>query len=66
MTSKHRITVNLSDGEYAALGELAEKSKVSLAWLGCHAISSLIERAQNDEEQMPLPLTRQQRRGAAQ
>lgn len=63
MTSKHRITVNLSDDEYDALELLAEKSKVSKAWLGRHAISSLLERAQNDENQMPLPLTRQ-RRGA--
>ena len=63
MTSKHRITVNLSDGEYAALGELAEKSKVSLAWLGRHAISTLLERAENDEDQMPLPLSQSQRRG---
>lgn len=64
MTSKHRITVNLSDDEYGRLEELAEKSKVSKAWLGRHAISSLLERAQNDEQQMPLPLVRQ--RGGAQ
>lgn len=64
MTSKHRITVNLSDDEYDRLGELAEKSKVSKAWLGRHAISSLLDRSENNEDQMPLPLTRQ-RRGAA-
>lgn len=63
MTSKHRLTVNLSDDEYDALEQLAEKSKVSKAWLGRHAISSLLESAQNDENQMPLPLSRQ-RRGA--
>lgn len=63
MTSKHRITVNLSEVEYAALGELADKSKVSLAWLGRHAISNLIERAQNDEDEAPLPLSRSLRRG---
>lgn len=63
MTSKHRITVNLSEVEYAELGKLADKSNVSLAWLGRHAINSLIERAQNDEDQTPLPLSRSLRRG---
>ncbi len=57
MTSKHRLTVNLTDEEADALAELAEKSKVSKAWLGRHAICSLLERAQNDDGQIPLPLT---------
>lgn len=64
MTSKNRITVNLSDDEYQALGELAERSKVSKAWLGRHAISSLLERAQKDEQQLPLPLTGLKRKGS--
>ncbi len=56
MTSKHRITVNLSDEEADALAELAQKSKVSKAWLGRHAICSLLEQAQNQQDQFPLPL----------
>lgn len=56
MTSKHRLTVNLSDEEADALADLAEKSKVSKAWLGRHAICSLLERAQDDDGQIPLPL----------
>ena len=64
MPSKNRITVNLSDDEYSALGQLAARSKVSKAWLGRHAISSLLERAQNDEQQLPLPLTGLQREGS--
>ncbi|WP_158264417.1 CopG family transcriptional regulator [Nitratireductor sp. StC3] len=61
MASKNRLTVNLSDKEYAALDRLAERSKVSKAWLGRHAISALLEQAQNqnDEPQMPLPLAGQ-------
>ena len=58
MPSKNRITVNLSDDEFSALGELAERSKVSKAWLGRHAITSLLERAHDDEQQLPLPLAR--------
>lgn len=56
MTSKHRVTVNLSDEEADALTELAGKSKVSKAWLGRHAICALLERAQNNDGQIPLPL----------
>lgn len=63
MPSKNRITVNLSEDEYAALDRLAAKLKVSKAWLGRLAITQLIERAQNDETQLPLPLTQLKQRG---
>lgn len=63
MPSKNRITVNLSEEEYSALDQLAARAKVSKAWLGRHAIASLLERAQNDEQQLPLPLTGMERRG---
>ena len=63
MTTKHRLTVNLSDEEADAIAVLAEKSKVSKAWLGRHAICELLERAQNDEGQIPLPLTTTADRG---
>ena len=56
MTSKHRITVNLTDEEAEALSQLAEKSRVSKAWLGRHAICSLIENTQRGDYQLPLPL----------
>ena len=56
MTSKHRLTVNLSDEEADALAELAGKSKVSKAWLGRHAICALLERSQGNDGQIPLPL----------
>lgn len=64
MTSKHRLTINLSDEEADALAELAEKSKVSKAWIGRHAICSLLERAKNDNGQIPLPLADTAIRGA--
>ena len=48
MPSKNRVTVNLSDDEFSALGQLAERSKVSKAWLGRHAIAALLERAESD------------------
>lgn len=58
MTSKNRLTVNLSDQEYSTLANLAEKIKVSKAWLGRKAISELLERARSDERQLTLPLAR--------
>lgn len=57
MSSKNRITVNLSEAEFIALEELAERSKVSKAWIGRHAISSLLDQARQDQIQWPLPLT---------
>jgi hypothetical protein len=53
--SMSRVTVNLTDEEAIQLTKLAEQSKVSLVWLGRRAISSLLERARNDENQAPLP-----------
>lgn len=55
MSSKNRVTVNLSDDEATQLAELAERAKVSKAWIGRHAICSLLEQAQNDDQQIPLP-----------
>lgn len=55
MSSKNRVTVNLSDDEYAALEELAERSKLSKAWIGRHAISSLLEQHKEGIIQLPLP-----------
>jgi predicted transcriptional regulator len=63
MTSKHRITVNLSDNELDRLKGLADKSKVSKAWLGRYAISALLDRADNDHDQF-LPSLAQKRRSA--
>ncbi len=61
MTSKNRLTVNLSDDEQSALEALAARSKVSKAWVARHAISELLDRAARDEIQLPLPLLGQGR-----
>lgn len=63
MSSKNRVTVNLSDQEAAQLAELAERAKVSKAWLGRHAICALLERAANDDQQIPLPFLAAGRKG---
>ncbi|GAB3592047.1 ribbon-helix-helix domain-containing protein [Acetobacter peroxydans] len=55
MSSKNRVTVNLSDEEAAQLAELAERLKVSKAWIGRHAICSLLERDQKGDQQISLP-----------
>lgn len=62
MTSKNRLTVNLSEDEYVALAELAERSKVSMAWLGRRAITAFLDRSHEDEQQLPLPLKGLKRR----
>jgi len=56
---KHRLTVSITDDDYAELCALAEKSDVSLAWLARQAIADLIEKNRVDELQMPLHFERQ-------
>lgn len=56
MASKNRVTVNLSDDEAAQLAALAEKAKVSKAWLGRRAICDLLDRARNDGQEQALPI----------
>lgn len=55
MSSKNRITVNLSDKEAAQLAALAERVNVSKAWIGRHAICTLLEQTSNDDLQILLP-----------
>lgn len=63
MSSKCRITINLSEADCSALDRLAERLKVSKAWLGRHAVTQLLEHAQNNEAQLPLPLTGPKQKG---
>lgn len=63
MSAKSRITINLEPSEYAALQRLATGTERSLAWLGRHAICTLLERAQVDHNQLTLPLSELVRRG---
>ncbi|GAB4142616.1 MAG: hypothetical protein Tsb0016_11110 [Sphingomonadales bacterium] len=53
-----RITVSLSESDYAMLSALAERHDVSLSWIARKAITDFLERYQNDELQLPLGLGR--------
>ena len=55
MSSKHRVSVNLSPDEYRKLEALAWEARVSKAWLGPCAIIDLLERHGN-KGQPELPL----------
>ena len=63
MASKNRLSVNLSDRESSEFAALAERAKVSKAWLGRYAISEFLERTKNEELQLPLALTRARQGG---
>lgn len=60
-TSKQRISINLSESEYAELSALAERNNLSMAWIGHRAILDLLE--QNRSENLQLPLTFAKRPG---
>ena len=54
MTSKQRLSVNLTPEEHSELTALAEKARVSKAWLGRRAISELLDRYREREFDLPL------------
>ena len=56
MSSTQRISVNLSPEEHRQLAALAEKARVSKAWLGRRAITELLDRYREHEFQLPLDL----------
>lgn len=62
MGNKHRVTINLADGEYKELSALSEKNRVSLAWLGRQAIIEFLDRYASEERQLPLNLPSDTRR----
>jgi predicted transcriptional regulator len=57
------VTVNLDDREYRELSALAEKHRVSLAWLGRQATIEFLERHAQDGLQLPLDLSSERRAG---
>ena len=61
MTSKHRVSVNLSPDEHRELAALAERAKVSKAWLGRQAIADFLERTRDGQVQLPLELVQGRR-----
>ncbi len=52
----HRISVSLTNQEYADLQEVAEKHRVSLAWVGRQAISEFLSNHRNKENKTLLPI----------
>lgn len=54
MSAKPRISVSLSRQEYQELSALAEKHRISLAWLGRQAVTEFLDRYRDRELQLPL------------
>ncbi len=61
MAANHRVSVNLTKQEYQDLAGLAEKYRVSMAWLSRQAISDYVERHLREPIQLPLPMVREGR-----
>lgn len=59
MAANYRVTINLEAPEYSQLSALAEKHRISLAWLGRRAIIEFLERNGQEELQFPLILPTQ-------
>ena len=57
MVAKTRFSVALDEQEYAELSAIAEKHRVSMAWLVRHAVTEFLERHKSEQLQLPLPLT---------
>jgi len=63
MPSKHRISLNLSSEEYREVVALAEKARVSRAWIGRQALIEFLERHRAHDMQFPLELAAVSRSG---
>jgi hypothetical protein len=61
-TTKQRISINLSDEEYAELAALADKHDISMAWIGRKAILDFLGRNREDPLQLPLTFPERERR----
>ena len=57
MAAKYRVSVNLSEEEYQMLSGMADKYRVSMAWLSRQAITGYLERSEHEVLQLPLGLT---------
>lgn len=53
-TSKQRISINLDDSEYTELSKLADRHKLSMAWIGRTAILEFLDRHRDQSFQLPL------------
>ena len=57
MAAKTRFSVALDEQEYAELSSMAEKHRVSMAWLVRHAVTEFLEQHHSEEPHLPLRLT---------
>ncbi|MDE0461738.1 MAG: ribbon-helix-helix domain-containing protein [Caldilineaceae bacterium] len=57
MPAKTRFSVSLNVNEYAELATMAEKHRVSMAWLVRNAVAEFLDRYRKEETQLPLRLT---------
>lgn len=57
MAAKTRFSVALDEGEYAELLDLADKHRISMAWLVRQAVADFLERCRREEPQLPLRLS---------
>ena len=63
MASRHRISLNLTAEEYREVAALAEKARVSRAWIGRQALIEFLERNRARDIQFPLDLAAKSDRG---
>ena len=66
MAANTRFSVALDEHEHAELAAMAEKHRVSMAWLVRHAVTEFLDRYRSEDLQLPLRLTatRPERRNA--
>jgi hypothetical protein len=57
-TNKQRLSINLSDREYAELSALAERNNLSMAWIGHKAVCDFLDHAHSESLQLPLTFSR--------
>ena len=57
MAAKTRFSVALNVNEYAELATMAEKHRVSMAWLVRNAVAEFLDRYRDEDTQLPLRLT---------
>ena len=56
MPSKHRVSLNLTSEEYREIAALAERARVSKAWIGRQALLEFLERYRDRQLRLPLDL----------
>lgn len=56
-TAKTRFSVALDNHEYDELAIMAERHRVSMAWLVRNAVGEFLSRYRHEDRQLPLLLT---------